>query len=428
MMQNQVPQPSTILFTHYGDDWIRGSERCLLDLISNLDRQKYLPIVWCNSQVFEDEVIKLGVQVHRYDFTVLFGWQEPRFDFANYFKLIELGKTLVEQHKVQLIHANSAAPNQWLSSVAQQTNTPLVCHLHARYVFRDRWLLKSYLADVLIGVSPPVIEQYQADGLSANQLKVIANGIDVDRLEVQPLINVREQLNICPEDIVLVTIASLIERKGVDLLIQALKKVQLQLSQQVHLLVMGEGPQKAQLKQLTQELNLYRHVHFLSECRYAFGIMKASGDLFVSGAREEVFGLVLAEANLANLPVIAPAVGGIPSVIKPHLNGLLVPPEDPQAMAESIVALLADKDRQNSHYSQIKAQARNHVLQHFTIQQNVSAIEDVYAELLDSKAIRPSQAGFFARQILGGKFVLNYLRSKLKQRLNARTKAKLDEK
>jgi len=113
-----------ILFVHYGDDWIRGSERCLLDLLTHLNRQKFVPIVWCNSKVMANEIKKLNIEVTCQRFPLLFGWHAPRFDLVSFFKLIKQGLKLVECHSIKLIHSNSGAPCQWLNIVARQKNYP----------------------------------------------------------------------------------------------------------------------------------------------------------------------------------------------------------------------------------------------------------------------------------------------------------------
>src|SRR5512134_1400980 len=106
--------PTPILLTHYGEDWIRGSERCLLDLLTYIDRTRVSPVVWCNAPALEREVRALDVPVHRSRFTILAHWNPPRWDLANYWRLVRRGLALVRQHDIQLLHSNNGAPHQWL--------------------------------------------------------------------------------------------------------------------------------------------------------------------------------------------------------------------------------------------------------------------------------------------------------------------------
>ena len=70
----------------------------------------------------------------------------------------------------------------------------------------------------------------------------------------------------------------------------------------------------------------------------------AGFDIFVHGARAEAFGLVLAEAAAAGLPVVATTVGGVPDIVRAGETGVLVPPEDPSALARAIVALVREPE------------------------------------------------------------------------------------
>ena len=54
----------TILLTHYGNNWIRGSERCLLDLIANIDRKKFRIVLWCNSQIVGKAALNNQYKTH----------------------------------------------------------------------------------------------------------------------------------------------------------------------------------------------------------------------------------------------------------------------------------------------------------------------------------------------------------------------------
>ncbi|HJU65024.1 MAG TPA: hypothetical protein VJ596_05070, partial [Gemmatimonadaceae bacterium] len=73
-----------VLFTHFGEEWIRGSERCLLDLLTHIDRRQFAPIVWCNAEKLAEEVRKLGLPVHLGTFHLLLDWTPPRFDVPHF--------------------------------------------------------------------------------------------------------------------------------------------------------------------------------------------------------------------------------------------------------------------------------------------------------------------------------------------------------
>lgn len=372
-----MSRSTPILFTHFGDDWIRGSERCLLDLLSHLNRRRFTPYLWCNSPVMAQAAEALQVHVTQQAFPVLLGWQAPRFDWRGYRHLLRSGRALIEQHAIELLHANSAAPCQWLVPLARQHKLPLLAHLHARYVLRDRCTLRLPAVDLAVGVSQPVLAGLRADGMSELRLQVVPNGIDVSRLEAQPVQDMRALLHLSSTTPLLATLGSLIERKGVDILLEALAQLQAD-GLAAHLLVIGEGPERAALEGLARRLGLHGCVHFLGESTVPLGILRGGVDVLVSGAREEVFGLALAEGSCAGLPVVAPRVGGIAEVVEHGRSGLLVPANDSGALAQAIAQLLRDP----ALAKQMGKAGRLRVLQRFTASTNAQALQACYERLL----------------------------------------------
>ena len=140
-------------------------------------------------------------------------------------------------------------------------------------------------------------------------------------------------------------VGSLIERKGVDLLFQALAKVESDYS----LYLAGDGEEKAALKTLAEELKISDKVHFLGQLNRA-ELLKyyADSDLFVFPTREDCFALVILEAMCAGLPIVCSKYAdGAYDLIEENVNGLIVDPYDAEKFASSIDAVLSDKELQN---------------------------------------------------------------------------------
>jgi len=374
-----INQPIVILLVHYGDDWIRGSERCLLDLLTHLDRTVFSPIVWCNSKILAQQVTTLDIDVSYQAFPLLLGWNAPRFDMTSFEALVSQGVSLVQYYNVKLIHSNSGAPCQWLNIVARKTNLPVVAHLHCRYPLRDRLTLGLHHISHIIAVSKPVAAQYLHDGIESARISVIANGIDPQRLnEVSPL-NIRHLLNLEQQDLVMLSVGSLITRKGMDVLINALAMAR-RANIPAKLVIVGDGPCYDELIQQIQVLNLERHVFMLGERSDVPSLLSGGIDLCISGATEEVFGLVLAEAGLHKIPVIAPDVGGISHVVKHQQTGLLVAPQAPQQMAQAIELLYFRPDLRIAFGDAATAR----VQRLFLIEHHVRAVESLYLTMLTS--------------------------------------------
>ena len=380
--------PQTILFAHYGDNWIRGSERCLLDLIKHLDKTQFKAVLWCNQPLMAEAAKALDIDVYCSDFPLLFGWQAPRFNVSAFFNLIKEAVKLIKQHNIRLIHANSAAPCQWLTIAAKRSNVPLLCHMHSIYQFRDRLTLGLYQTDMAVGVSKYVIEPLVKDKKPSKQISVIANGIDTQRLLDQEVINARETLGIQIGDFVIASLGSLIHRKGIDTLISAMPKL---LEQEVdaHLLIIGEGPEIENLKKQIAVLDLQNKVSLIGEQENAIGILRGTADLFVSAAREEAFGLVFAEASLAGLAIVAPKTGGIPDVVIDGKTGLLVASDKlKNNNIDELVNAIKHLFLSPAKCNEMAKAAQQHVVENFTIERNSEQFQLLYQNLINTHAIK----------------------------------------
>lgn len=133
----------------------------------------------------------------------------------------------------------------------------------------------------------------------------------------------RKQLGLSPEALVLGSVGRLVAQKGYHVLLKAFKEL---LTTQPHaeLVLIGDGPLKSDLQALAQSLQIADKLHWAGELSDAKKYLKAF-DLFVSTSLRESFGNVLLEANLAQVPVVAPETCGIPEAILHRETGWLVP-------------------------------------------------------------------------------------------------------
>jgi glycosyltransferase involved in cell wall biosynthesis len=134
----------------------------------------------------------------------------------------------------------------------------------------------------------------------------------------------------------LCAIGRLAPEKGYDILITALKQANGQLGDW-ELIVMGDGPRRGELERLSAALGLTDAVHFVGNRKNPFPVL-GSADVFVHPARWEGFGLVLGEALSLGIPIIATnAPGGVREILAEGKFGLMVPPEDPDSLAQALV-------------------------------------------------------------------------------------------
>jgi glycosyltransferase involved in cell wall biosynthesis len=130
--------------------------------------------------------------------------------------------------------------------------------------------------------------------------------------------------------------------KGFDIAIRALARLP-----GAHLAIAGEGPERAALGALARREGVAERVHFLG-WRDDPGALLRAADLFVCSSRIEPLGNMVIEAWSASCPLVALAAAGPAELIRPGEDGLLVPLEDPDALAAAMAALLDDADRRRA--------------------------------------------------------------------------------
>jgi glycosyltransferase involved in cell wall biosynthesis len=229
--------------------------------------------------------------------------------------------------------------------------------------------LLGRLPDWVVAVSRDAEQLMIKEGIPANRVRTIWNGIDTRRFAfagAQPHGPV-------------VTVARLSPEKDVQTLLRAMPLVKQQ-EPGIHLEIAGEGACLPELERLRTELGLNGDVRFLGQVQEVPSLLGRAG-LFVLPSLTEGISLTLLEASACGLPVVATNVGGNPEVVENGVSGLLVPTRSPEKMAEAIVQLYRDPARRR----QMGQAARQRVEDHFDIRQMVAAYEDLYEHGLPSR-------------------------------------------
>lgn len=169
-------------------------------------------------------------------------------------------------------------------------------------------------------------------------IAVVANGVKLEvNAEEPPLQKVAG-----PEKRILF-VGRLHPVKGVRYLIQAMALVH-EKSPDTKLIIVGAGDERYCLEDLTDHLRIKEYVDFVGKVPHErIGDYLSHADIFVLSSLSESFGIVLLEAMVYGLPIVATRVGGIPEIIENGVNGFLVNPGDPQKMADKILQLLTDE-------------------------------------------------------------------------------------
>jgi len=373
---NRLPVP--ILYVHWGNEGIRGSERVLLDLLSGIDRAQFAPVLWCNAEALAGAAKALDVRTRVSSMPILLGWDAPRFDLSGYRRLVSEGKSLIREFDVRLVHANSGAPNQWMAPAARQARVPMLAHLHAIYGLRERCTLLLHQVPLIVGCSRAVVAPFARDGVHGSRLRVIYNGVDVDRLSRGDAQVLRRSRRIPDTAFVVAAAGALVKLKRFDTLIRALR-ITCDQGIDAHLVIAGEGPELASLTNLARELSLQDRVHFLGTVENIGAVFRDAADIVAVSSQIESFGLVAAEASAVGRAVVASRVGGIPEVVEDSVTGILVPPASDSAFAAAFTRLARDARSRVA----LGAAGQRRIASHFAAEHATRSFESLYSKLLE---------------------------------------------
>lgn len=308
-----------------------------------------------------------------------------RRDRGDLRSMLRLVKRL-RSERVDLIHAHKFGSNAWAAVLGRALSIPVrIAHEHTwsfegqpvrRFV--DRNLIARF-CDVVIAVSEADRERMiSLVGMPADKVVVVPNGIswpdasDPDR--------VRRELGIGPDDAVLVQTAVLRPQKAIGVMLNALAILH-RTHPQARLLIAGSGDE-APLRAIAAELRLGEAVSFLG-ARADVAELLASARVGVLSSDFEGMPLAALEYMAAGLPVVATAVGGLPEMVREGDTGLLVPPRDPEALADRLRRLLDDPGlaRDMGARGRVLARAR------FSTEAMVGHVTDLYVRLLAERGI-----------------------------------------
>ena len=217
-------------------------------------------------------------------------------------------------------------------------------------------------------------------GAPGDKIRVVHNGIDVDRGPVHGDPGLRAVLAGRSDRPLVLTVARLDAQKGYGHLLAAAATV----PDAVFVLV-GEGRKKATLKRQAHALGIAERVRFLGH-RNDVPDLLAACDVFVLPSLYEGLPLSVLEAMAAARPVVATAIDGTTEAVVPGVTGLLVPPADPTRLAGAIRALLED----GALARRMGEEGRARVCREFSLRRMIDGVTGVYDELLQRTEHHPS--------------------------------------
>lgn len=279
---------------------------------------------------------------------------------------------LLEAQGCTRLHAHFA----WSGAAAAEllaalTGLPWSVTLHANDVFSRQRNLRHKLAhaDLLVTVCR-YNEQWMRDhlGLTRPVAQVVC-GVEVPE---------RPWPQEAGGDVV--AVGRLVPKKGFDTLVEAIALVR-QHKPGVTLDIIGEGPERSSLEALVTRLGLAEHVRLLGAREHGESLARIAGaQVFALPCRvaddgdRDSMPVVIKEAMVREVPVVASDVVAVPEMLDGGC-GVLVPPDDPQALAEALLAVLAD----TAHARRIATRARARAVSSFTLEGEVAKLRELLA-------------------------------------------------
>ena len=254
---------------------------------------------------------------------------------------------LIKQLKPEIVHAHDphgvAMAALALSMSTQLAKPPLVASRRVDFRLKgnalSRWKYRQ--VDCFICVSDAIRTMVIADGVPAERVVTVHEGIDLGRVEAAPPADLHAELWLPRHAPIVGNIAALVHHKGQRHLIEAAAIV-VRTIPDARFVMAGEGELRPQLERQIKDRRLEKHVFLTGFRPDVLSVLKAF-DVFVMSSVTEGLGTSLLDAMACGKPIVATTAGGMPEVVADGLNGLLVPPRDHDAMAAAIVRLLGSE-------------------------------------------------------------------------------------
>lgn len=380
----------TILFCNYGEQWLRGQEIVLLDILDNLNKERFWPVVWSNSKLLCEEVGRRGLCAIRGDFELFFTWSSGRFSPSRYIEMIRGARDIMSDKNVALVHCNGMGPCQWLLPAARLSKLPLVCHVHTTYLKRNRLVAGGIFADHIVAVSHACAAPFLSDGVPSDKISVIYNGIDATALRNRAG-NVNSTHFAGTPELPLLMVASLVESKGFDVLFDAMRMLRHK-GLMLPLSVIGDGSDAAKVQNMATDLP----VAFLGGMPRdrVLSFYKTFRGVLLLPSKAEGLGMSLLEAAAFGIPAIVTNVGGMPEFVQDGITGRIVPTENSEALANAILDLAQNP----SELRRLGEGAMLRVATSFSIKNTIDELSKLYDTLIQQGGAEA--AGNIPRSVL----------------------------
>ncbi len=364
-------------------DQFAGTERYVLTLCAELAQLGVTPFIAC---LPDSPLCREARQLHLQTLPVL--------QQGNPLRNVRALTSALRENRITLIHAHNGRATLLAALTRRKIDIPALMTQHflapqfttyrgpKRLVagVAHHWVNRR-LAHVIAISEAARSAMITREHIPPGRITTVPNGISlIEEPDAERRAMIRRELSIADNQPLVVTVARLAAEKGISCLLQSIVLVGKTYSE-ARFVVVGAGPLQEQLLREAKQWGIEDRLTFTGFRGDAQNFI-AAGDIFVLPSPAEPFGLVLLEAMALAKPVIATRAGGPLEIVEADRTGLLVPPGDPNALADAITRLLSQPDT-----AQTMGQAgRLRFEQHFTARQMAQATLAVYEKAVKGES------------------------------------------
>jgi len=273
---------------------------------------------------------------------------------------------LIKAQRIDVIHAHLSSAAFIGSLAGRLTGTPCVASVHG-FTYAGWYRF----ADRLHAVSDAVKGDLLRQGIRAEKIRVVHNGIALERFVPQPVAEAKRACGFDPAVPRVGIVGRLNPVKGQATALQAWPQVRERIPA-ARLMLVGEGKAEPELRALAAQLGIADAVDFTGFCDDPRALMAAC-DVVAMPSRSEGLGLVAMEAMALQRPVVVSDAGGLVEVVVDNESGLVVPREDSDALGEALIRVLSDL----ALADRLAHAGRLRVEEHFSAARQLRALREV---------------------------------------------------
>lgn len=393
-MTTRSHRPHVAVLVDFAVD-LGGAETLAFQLLERIDPARFRRTLVLYQQLDErlaPSQRTVVAQMHEAGVEVLELGRRDRFDLRAWGPFLRL----LRSGDVDVLHSHKFGPNVWATLLARLAPVPVViAHEHtwdfkprSRRALADRWLVAPG-ADAFVAVSELDRERMRSvEGIPAWRIRFLPNGIPAVEAGGDPG-EVRAELGIPQDAPVVGAVGVFRPQKDFGALLRAHARL-LERRPNARLVIVGYGPEEAAIRGLVEQLGIGERV-LLTGLRGDAVRIAAAFDVAVNSSLFEGSSLAIIEFMALARPIVATAVGGTPDLLAHGEAGVLVPPSEPEALADAIGGLLDDPARAAA----LGAAARARQLAEYDIDAQARRLQELYEELL---AMAPERRGRLVRR------------------------------